>query len=388
MVSKDKNTLKIVFAGGGTGGHIYPGLAVADELRQLCSEKGKSVQIHWIGNSKGMDRDVVSKNTDSKGNSSADFFYGIPSGKLRRYFSFQNFFDIFKIFAGFFCSFFILLKVRPAVLFSKGGFVSVPPCFSARLLGIPVYTHECDFTPGLATRINSKSAKAILLSYEETKKYLNSSAVQKSVVTGNPVRPVFYNASAQRGFDFLGIKNADKPVLLAVGGSLGAKQINDLIKENIEWLCENFILVHQTGAKNAEDAKIELNSSIVKENYKPYSFIYSEMPDVIACADVVLSRAGANSIWECAVLKKPLVLIPLCGSGTRGDQEDNAAFFENAGAAVVLGRNKADSENLRKALETFVDKNNRTKYSEACSKILPDEKPARKIAALLLKECL
>lgn len=388
MVSKDKNTLKIVFAGGGTGGHIYPGLAVADELRQLCSEKGKSVQIHWIGNSKGMDRDVVSKNSDSKGNPSADFFYGIPSGKLRRYFSLQNFFDIFKIFAGFFCSFFILLKVRPAVLFSKGGFVSVPPCFSARLLGIPVYTHECDFTPGLATRINSKSAKAILLSYEETKKYLNSSAVQKSVVTGNPVRPVFYNASAQKGFDFLGIKNADKPVLLAVGGSLGAKQMNDLIKENIEWLCENFILVHQTGAKNAEDAKIELNSSIIKENYKPYSFIYSEMPDVIACADVVLSRAGANSIWECAVLKKPLVLIPLCGSGTRGDQEDNAAFFENAGAAVVLGRNKADSENLRKALETFVDKNNRTKYSEACSKILPDEKPARKIAALLLKECL
>lgn len=387
MSLKKEEVLKIVFAGGGTGGHIYPGLAVADELKALCKESGQKVLIYWIGNSKGMDKDIVSKNTDSNGEKSADFFYGIPSGKLRRYFSIQNFFDIFKILGGCIASFFILLRIRPAVLFSKGGFVSVPPCFCAKLLGIPVFTHECDFTPGLATRINSKSAKHILLSYEDTKKYLSAVSREKSIVTGNPVRPVFYSATAEKGLAFLDIKK-DKPLLLVIGGSLGAKQINDLIKENIEWLCENFIVVHQTGAKNVEDAAIHSDSEAVKNNYRPYSFIYKEMPDVIAAADVVISRAGANSIWECAVLSKPMVLIPLCGSGTRGDQEDNASFFENADAAFVLGREKATSEKLVAVLQQLKDTETRSKYAKANGSLAKGKRPAKNIAELLLKECL
>lgn len=388
MSSKTDNILKIAFAGGGTGGHIYPGLAVADEFRALCRKNGKTAQIYWIGNSKGMDKNIVEKNVDSNGERSADFFYGIPSGKLRRYFSFQNFFDIFKIFAGFVASFFILLKIKPYVLFSKGGFVSVPPCLAAKLLNIPVYTHECDFTPGLATRINSKSAKRILLSYKETESYLSESARGKAVVTGNPVRPVFYSADAENGLKFLKIQKKTKPVLLVVGGSLGAKQLNSLVRENIQWLCERFIVVHQTGEKNVDDSEIPNVSEEIRENYKPFAFIYNEMPDVIACADVVVSRSGANSIWECSVLSKAMILFPLCGSGTRGDQEDNAAFFEKHGAAVVLGRNNATSEKLKSALEMLLDENTRKKYGEKNGILSAGARPAEKIAELLYKESL
>ena len=388
MSSKTDNILKIAFAGGGTGGHIYPGLAVADEFRALCRKNGKTAKIYWSGNSKEMDKNIVEKNVDSNGERSADFFYGIPSGKLRRYFSFQNFFDIFKIFAGFVSSFFILLKIKPYVLFSKGGFVSVPPCLAAKLLNIPVYTHECDFTPGLATRINSKSAKRILLSYKETESYLSESARGKAVVTGNPVRPVFYSADAENGLKFLKIQKKTKPVLLVVGGSLGAKQLNSLVRENIQWLCERFIVVHQTGEKNVDDSEIPNVSEEIRENYKPFAFIYNEMPDVIACADVVVSRSGANSIWECSVLSKAMILVPLCGSGTRGDQEDNAAFFEKHGAAVVLGRNNATSEKLKSALEMLLDENTRKKYAEKNGILSAGARPAEKIAELLYKESL
>ena len=383
MNKNENDFIKVVFAGGGTGGHIYPGLAVADSLRELCQKNNRRLKIFWIGNSAGMDKDIVCKNVDANGNRSADVFYGIPSGKLRRYMSFRNFLDLFKIFAGLVCSFFILLKTRPAVLFSKGGFVSVPPCFAAKLLHIPVFTHECDFTPGLATKINSKSAKKILISYEETKNYLSAAAKSKAVVTGNPVRPVFYNANAGSGLSFLGIKNKDKPVLVVVGGSLGAKQINDLVKQNIQWLCENFIVVHQTGAKNVDDAAICVQSDEISKNYKPYPFIYKEMPDVMMCADVILSRAGANSIWECASLDKPMVLVPLCGSGTRGDQEDNAAFFEKKGAAIVLSGENATGEKLVESLSVLLDEHARKSFCDACRAMRGQQKPALKIAELI-----
>ena len=383
-LNKDERLI-IAFAGGGTGGHIYPGLAVADSFRALCKSKNKECKIYWIGNSKGMDRNIVEKSTDADGNASADVFYGIPSGKLRRYFSFRNFLDLFKIFAGFVSSFFILLKIKPDVLFSKGGFVSVPPCLSAKLLKIPVYTHECDFTPGLATKLNSKSAKHILLSYQETQKFLSSTAKNKSIVTGNPVRPVFYSPNPKKGMDFLGIQNKTKPILMVVGGSLGARQLNDLVKDNLEWLCENFIVVHQTGQKNAD--QVDNNSSGVKaDSYKPYPFIYSEMPDVLSCADIIVSRAGANSIWECASLGKAMVLVPLCGSGTRGDQEDNASYFEENGAAFVLARENANSENLKEVLIKLLDEKTREACACKSKNLVGSSRPAEKIAELLYNE--
>ena len=408
---KQSNLLKVCFAGGGTGGHIYPGLAVADSLRSLCKKNGKEVKIFWIGNSSGMDRTIVSKNVDSDGNLSADVFYGIPSGKLRRYFSIRNFFDLFKIGFGFISSFFILLKIRPAVLFSKGGFVSVPPCIAAKLLHIPVFTHECDFTPGLATRLNSKSAEKILVTYEETKNYFSAAIQKKCVVTGNPVRPVFYKANPEEGRKFLGLgssqndaaagpaaegnsgevktasggenPNCSKPVLFVQGGSLGAHQINELVRENIRWLCERFIVVHQTGSKEGEFFKSFEPKLQKSGDYKPYPFIYKEMCDVMASSDVILSRAGANSIWECAVLSKPMVLIPLCGSGTRGDQEDNAANFEKQGAALVLSRENATSEKLKSALTVLLEESQRAKMQEACRKLCSGKKSDEIISEMI-----
>ncbi len=366
--------IKIAFAGGGTGGHIYPGLAIADELKTIASEKNVDIELFWFGNSSGMDRNIVEKS------GSVNKFIGIPSGKLRRYFSLKNFFDIFKIFAGFVASFFKLLFIRPIVLFSKGGFVSVPPCIAAKLLGIPVFTHECDFTPGLATRINSKFASKILLSYEETKKFFSAEKQNKTIVTGNPIRPVFYSANAKAGLEFL-FEGKDfdssKPILLVLGGSLGAHQINQLIVENLDWLTSKFNIVHQCGAKDKDFVPA------AKKGYYPYPFIYSQMPDVIAASDIVLSRAGANSIWECSVLGKPLVLIPLCGSGTRGDQVDNAAFFEKQNAAKVLLGDDVTFDNLKKLLEFLLDSSERDVMAMASKKMSEGNRPAKVIAEII-----
>lgn len=387
MTQMKLNKDVVIFTGGGTGGHIYPGLAVADELKKTAKAQGKEIKILWIGCSKGMDKKIIEKAADSDGKAIADKFFGIPSGKLRRYFSLKNFTDLFRIAAGFFSSLHILRKEKPALLFSKGGFVSVPPCLAAHLLHIPVYTHECDFTLGLANRLNFKSADCMFVSYEETKVRLSAEDQKRVIVSGNPVRPVFYNTNPDKGRAFLGIKEkTDKPILLVLGGSSGAKQINELIYDNIDFLCKNFIVVHQTGLVNTDDDKSGQMLSKYAEAYKPYNFIYQEMPDVVSAADIILSRAGANSIWEAAVLKKPMLLIPLCGNGTRGDQVDNAQFFEERKAAQVLLGKEADSEHLEKALKTFLDKKVREEFSKEVEKLLPEKTPANFISELLLEK--
>ena len=379
-MNRGEKTFRIVFTGGGTGGHIYPGIAVADEVRSLFLQNNIPVDIYWIGSNQGMDQSLIEKNLISAGGP-ITAFYGIPCGKLRRYLSFSNITDLFKIIAGYFKAVHLLRVLKPAVLFSKGGFVSVPPCRAARLLHIPYYTHECDFTPGLATRLNSKGAKNIFVSYEETEKYLKDALRTKCIVTGNPVRPVFYTDNSDAGKKFLKIENTTKPVLLVLGGSLGALQINNLVVQKKEWLTEHFTVVHQTGKAFAE-ANPELMKS-TSESYKPYDFIYSEMPSVIQAADVVLSRAGANSLWECAVCAKPLVLIPLCGSGTRGDQVDNARFFEKKNAALVLAGEEATSEKLIASLTELLSSEKRNQLSESCRLLCGGEQPAKRIAKIL-----
>jgi UDP-N-acetylglucosamine--N-acetylmuramyl-(pentapeptide) pyrophosphoryl-undecaprenol N-acetylglucosamine transferase len=308
----------IAFTGGGTGGHIYPGLAVADALKAASA-----FRIIWIGSDKGMDRAIV------EGAGLA--FFGVPSGKLRRYFSPRNVSDIFKIIAGFFAARKILKREKPFLLFSKGGFVSVPPVIAAFSLRIPVFSHESDFSPGLATRINSRFSKRIFTAYADTAARFPKAVQGKMVVSGNPVRPVFRNADKKRGLAFLGLeKNEENArILLVLGGSQGAKEINDLVKANLAALTAVYTVVHQTG-----QADWDVPAS---PHYKPYRYISEEMPHVLASAELVLGRSGAGTVWECAVQGKPMVLIPLRGSGTRGDQVENARFFEKAGAALVLG---------------------------------------------------
>ena len=377
----------VVFTGGGTGGHIYPGLAVVDELRNKINStkidgKSPDVKIVWIGSSKGMDKDVVEKS------GSVDNFIGIPCGKLRRYFSFQNFVDLFKIFAGFVSAFFQLAKLKPVVIFSKGGFVSVPACYSGKLLKIPVITHECDFSTGLATRLNLKVAENLLVSYEETKAKLPLSIQEKTIVTGNPVRPIFYTADKNKGLEFVFsskensttiIENSSlqKPILLVVGGSLGAKQINLLVWNNLEELCKNYIVIHQTGKK--QDYFVEVSHP----DYYPFEFIYSQMADVMACADVILSRSGANSLWESVVQAKPLVLIPLSVAGSRGDQVENAKYFEEKGCAIALDSENLTDEVFLQTMTEVLSEQKRKNMIESCKSVCGNYKPAEKIASIV-----
>ncbi|WP_428768306.1 UDP-N-acetylglucosamine--N-acetylmuramyl-(pentapeptide) pyrophosphoryl-undecaprenol N-acetylglucosamine transferase [Treponema sp. HNW] len=384
----------VVCTGGGTGGHIYPGLAVADELK----ERDPSVRIIWFGSSSGRDRDMVEANRNRRGLPSVDGFVGIPSGKLRRYFSLQNLFDLFKIAAGFFTALFYLKRIKPLAVFSKGGFVSVPPCAAAKVLGIPVYTHECDFSPGLATRLNSRFAACILLSYEQSKRFFPEKLQSSLLVTGNPVRPVFYDADAAQGRAFLDLKDAEseKPLLLVLGGSSGARQINDLIFKNFDWLCEHFIVVHQTGKGSDYERAVsaEFEAARLRKRYLPYDFIYAQMPHLIAACDIVFSRAGANSLWECAVCAKPMLLLPLAGAGTRGDQVENAAWFVNQGAALLLEAQSASSaagglqpDALSAALKSHLtqmkDAGFRSDMGKSALKAAGGEKSARKIADIL-----
>jgi UDP-N-acetylglucosamine--N-acetylmuramyl-(pentapeptide) pyrophosphoryl-undecaprenol N-acetylglucosamine transferase len=312
--------VSIAFTGGGTGGHIYPGLAVASCLKQLMP-----CRIFWIGDDKGIDRSVVER--------AGIEFFGIPSGKLRRYVSLRNVLDVFKVLAGFFAARRILKREKPALLFSKGGFVSVPPCAAAQSFKIPVFAHESDYSPGLATRINTRFTEKLFIPYRESMKFypaaIRASSGGKVVVSGNPIRPEFDNACPAKGRSFLGVTNDSERILLVLGGSLGSREINDLVRDCLPELTKFYTVVHQTGEDNTAD------TGAASERYKPYPYFREEMPHVIAAAELVLCRAGAGTVWECKSLKKPMVLLPL-RSGSRGDQIENARIFEEAGAAVCF----------------------------------------------------
>jgi UDP-N-acetylglucosamine--N-acetylmuramyl-(pentapeptide) pyrophosphoryl-undecaprenol N-acetylglucosamine transferase len=360
---------RIVFTGGGTGGHIFPGLAVISELQAT-----NTYECIWLGNSSGMDRSLVEAREIP--------FIGIPSGKLRRYFSLRNCTDLFKIAAAFIASFFILLKLKPALLFSKGGFVSVPPCIAARILKIPVITHECDFSPGLATRINSRFASFIYVTYEDTKRFFPDTVRKKIVVTGNPVRSVFYRADPENGLRFCGFSNPSKPVLFIQGGSLGARQINDLVLECLEPLCRMYNVVHQTGPANSDQIAAADNSSTAG-NYAAFPFIGDEMPDVLAASSLVIARSGANTVWECAAAGKPMILVPLMKGNSRGDQIENADFFARHGAAVVLAGADASTATLLDTVSELYTDEARLRQMAEKSGALGQTRPAAAIAELI-----
>ncbi|GHV68210.1 UDP-N-acetylglucosamine--N-acetylmuramyl-(pentapeptide) pyrophosphoryl-undecaprenol N-acetylglucosamine transferase [Spirochaetia bacterium] len=310
----------IAFTGGGTGGHIFPGLALLPQLRNQFS----SPSIFWIGSKKGMDRSIVE--------AAGLEFFGIPSGKLRRSFSLRNFFDFFRVAAGFFAARSILKRKKPVLLFSKGGFVSVPPCAAAASLGIPVFTHESDYSPGLATRINAIFAEKIFVPYEATGKFFKEKIRDKVIAAGNPIRAEFRDADPQRGRAFLGLGPGDR-ILLVLGGSLGAREVNALIQETLPELTKDYVVIHQTGDQSGGSADGEGKNG---ERYQVYPFIKEELPHILAAAELVICRCGAGTLWECASLRKPLIMIPLRGSGTRGDQVENARIFEEAGAGIGL----------------------------------------------------
>ncbi|MCL2801579.1 MAG: undecaprenyldiphospho-muramoylpentapeptide beta-N-acetylglucosaminyltransferase [Treponema sp.] len=360
--------ISIAFTGGGTGGHIYPGLAVAAELRKQlpCSD----YKLFWIGSSSGIDRSLVE-------GANIEFF-GVPSGKLRRYFSLRTIIDFFKVIAGFFAARKILKKQNAKILFSKGGFVSVPPCAAAASLGLTIFTHESDYSPGLATKINARfvsGSGGIFTAYEDTAKFFSSKARDYITVTGNPVRSVFFNADPSKGRAFLKTSNEAR-ILLVLGGSQGAAEINELVRAALDDLTKIYTVVHQTGPNQKWDIP-------ESEKYKPFPYINEEMPHVMAAAELVMGRSGAG-IWEWAVLGKPMLLIPLRGAGTRGDQVENAHYFENAKAAKVLLTPSAGE--LVSEVKSFADDENKRKEAANASKKLGGINSADFIAKILAEE--
>lgn len=327
----------VAFTGGGTGGHVFPGLAVANRLAER-----RPVEVVWIGSSTGMERHIVED--------AGIEYHGLPSGKLRRYFSLQNVVDLFKVAVAIICALFLLRRLRPALLFSKGGFVSVPPVIAAHFLGIPVISHESDLDPGLATRINARFSDSVLVAYEQTRQMLPGALSATVIATGNPVRPEILSGSRDRGLEIARFTKSDvRPVVFFLGGSLGAIQINELVGELLPRLRNSWRVVHQTGDPGRQGPN-ELDSAGSSPGYCRAPFFAEQMRHLLACSDVLVCRAGASTLWEGGVLGKPMILVPLI-DGSRGDQVRNASIFEEAGAALVFTNPESLAADVADALQ-------------------------------------
>lgn len=298
--------------GGGSAGHVTPNLALVPKLKKLGYE------IEYIGTKNGIERKIIEAEKIK--------YHIIASGKLRRYFDIKNFTDPFRILKGVLQAIFIMRKIKPNIVFSKGGFVSVPVVIAAHLNKIPVIAHESDMTPGLANRISAPYCTKVCVTFPESVKNIKN---DKAVLTGTPIREEILKGDKSLGRKICGFED-EKPVLLIIGGSLGSKFINDTVRKIMDKLLMKYNIVHICGKGNL-DAKLKN-----KKGYKQFEFINEELPHIMNGADIVISRAGANVIYELLALKKPNLLIPLSKKSSRGDQILNAASFEKRGYSVVI----------------------------------------------------
>ncbi|MFP4510146.1 MAG: undecaprenyldiphospho-muramoylpentapeptide beta-N-acetylglucosaminyltransferase [Spirochaetaceae bacterium] len=340
----------IAFTGGGTGGHVIPGLAVMEALREKYPG-----ELFWIGSKHGIERSIISRSApDCR-------YYAIPAGKLRRYLSIRNAFDVFRVLAGVVVSFVIFLRVRPEVLFSKGGYVSVPPVFAAWLLRIPVVTHESDADPGLATRINARFADRICVPYSTTRSQFPESLRERVTVTGNPVRRDLAGVDAANLRQRFGFE-ADKPLVFVFGGSLGSERLNSAVDEVLDRLLEHACVVHQRGGASAEWR--------TRPGYVAQQFFYEDYPEILAAADLAVCRAGAGTLWELAASRTPAVCVPLSLSASRGDQIRNAKVFEGYGTVSVLQEETLEPDLLlREILRILRDSDRRNAMIGACATV-------------------
>ncbi|WP_131783310.1 undecaprenyldiphospho-muramoylpentapeptide beta-N-acetylglucosaminyltransferase [Legionella gresilensis] len=319
---------KIIFTGGGTAGHVTPNLALIEAATQ------EDWQVNYIGSKNSVEESII----NSVGHIP---FYAISSGKLRRYFSWQNFFDPFRILLGIIQSYHLLRKLKANVVFSKGGFVAFPVVLGAWLNRIPVVIHESDMTPGLANKLSFPFADKICVNFELAKKYFKQN---RSVeVTGTPIRPQLFLGSRLRGLEYCHF-TSEKPCLLVMGGSQGASSLNAIIRQSLSELTQKFQVIHLCG-KGKKD--ISLNHP----GYCQFEFIDKELPDLFAAADLVVSRAGANSLCELLALQKPHVLVPLSLQASRGDQIQNAHYFSQLGVSTVLDSDTLTSQALIQAVK-------------------------------------
>lgn len=329
----------IVLTGGGTAGHVTPNIALIGRLKE------QGYQISYIGSYNGIEKTLIEELGIP--------YYGISSGKLRRYFDLKNFTDPFRVLKGFSEARKLLKQLKPDVVFSKGGFVTVPVVVAAGRLKIPAIIHESDMTPGLANKLCIPSAVKVCCNFPETKSHLPEG---KAVVTGTPIRQELLRGDADKGRAFTGL-TADKPVIMIIGGSLGAQAVNDAVRRILPQLLPDFQVVHLCGKGKRDDSKNDL------KGYVQYEYIEGELADLFAMADIVISRAGANAICELQALKKPNLLIPLSANASRGDQILNARSFEKQGFSMVLEEEAITDDVLLKAVHELYD--NRETYRQA-----------------------
>lgn len=330
---------RIVLTGGGTAGHVTPNMALVPEL------KAAGFDIHYIGSYDGIEHKLI-EDMDIP-------YHGISSGKLRRYFDVKNFSDPFRVLKGCSEANTLLKALKPDVVFSKGGFVSVPVVLAAKRRHIPCIIHESDMTPGLANKIAIPCATKVCCNFPET---INHLPEGKAVLTGSPIRKELFEGNKIDALDTLGFTN-NKPTLMVIGGSLGSVAINNAIRKNLDALLSHFQIIHCCG-KDHLDAELE-----GRAGYRQFEYVKKELAGFLALADVVVSRAGANAICELLALRKPNILIPLSAAASRGDQILNAASFEKSGYSKVIAEEDVTNEVLLDAIhEVF---NNRKTYIEA-----------------------
>ncbi len=326
------NKIRIVLTGGGTAGHVTPNLALVDILT------ANNWDIDYIGSINGVEKDIIGRSSIP--------YYKIRCGKLRRYFSWQNFLDPFNLLIGIIQAHNLLRKLKVDIIFSKGGFVSLPVVIAGYLRRIPVVIHESDMTPGLANKLSFPFASKICLNFDETIKYFKNH--KKIEVTGTPIRQWLYNGSKEQGLARCGF-NSEKPCLLVIGGSQGSVAINKVIRGSLEKLTETYQVIHICGKGN-------LCESLQKhEGYYQIEYANEEIADLFAASDIVVSRSGANSLCELLALNKPHVLVPLSSNSSRGDQIQNARYFVNKGISIVINEADLNQASLLKALENCHD---------------------------------
>lgn len=310
---------KIILTGGGTAGHVNPNIALLPYLKE------NNYTSVYIGSYNGIEKDLIEKNTDLK-------YYAISSGKLRRYFDIKNFTDPFRIIKGLFQSISILKKEKPDIIFSKGGFVTVPVVIAGYLCKIPIVIHESDYSIGLANKIATKFSNVVCTSFKET---ANSSS--KGIFTGPPLRDDILTGNKENGYKITKF-NKNLPIILIIGGSLGAGAINEFIFKNIDILSKQYQIIHICGKGNKKD--------ISNENYFSIEYANEELKDLFAISDIVISRAGSNAVFELLALKIPHILIPLPLSASRGDQILNANSHKKQGFCEVINEEDLSIELL------------------------------------------
>ncbi|NMD38400.1 MAG: undecaprenyldiphospho-muramoylpentapeptide beta-N-acetylglucosaminyltransferase [Christensenellaceae bacterium] len=324
------NNKIILLTGGGTAGHVTPHLSLLPIL------KAEGYSIEYIGSKNSIESEIMHRE--------GIHYKSIYCGKLRRYFSWENFKDIFRVLFGTIQAFFYIKKLKPNIVFSKGGFVAVPVVVAAKLNKIPIICHESDITPGLATQISSKFAQAIATTFPECSTKLGA----KCYYTGTPLRKELFKGDKETALKEYGL-NGKKPILLVMGGSQGALAINECLHESLDELLKDFDILHLCGEGKVNENLLD------KEAYIQIPYLHKTLPNVLQAADIIVSRAGSNSISEFHALKKPMLLIPLPLSASRGDQILNAKSFEQRGIAKLLFQEDMNKESFIAAIKNLYE---------------------------------